>query len=273
MIGGFAELLRQILVQHGEGLVNEPFRLQILLSDHAPTQISERQLIAVAVEAGIPQSLLADPGMYLSHMGREKLVRQIMLHQFMRADFASWAVNSWAYALSRTRVQVVSPGDEEVFLPRLSLTAQPPKIAVGQAVTFTWTTQEAEQTELLPYPGIVAFRGRHEVAPRRTAVYTLRVRAGGLVIQKSVGVEVYRPPPSFDHRISAWVIVCLLTLGILSLLGHRVFRTEVGTKYQIFLSARPDNLQEPGIVIIEWHGPSDAVAEIDPSIRLSPRAR
>ena len=92
--------LRQLLADFGPALLDEPVRVDALLSDLCRSQNRERFLLVHALRQHIPsklQSLLqniADPGRQFS--------QQLQERYGFSSEAADWAIDSWLFALKRS---------------------------------------------------------------------------------------------------------------------------------------------------------------------------
>ncbi len=88
-----------ILKQYGQSIISEPKRCKALLSDLAPQQPLEINLLIAALEQQVAEELLK-PNALMSIDVRLKRLAQV-LHDAIGIDdeFAYWAVESWALAL------------------------------------------------------------------------------------------------------------------------------------------------------------------------------
>ena len=102
--------LREILMQYGCSVCDDPRRVRALLADHCPDLKREVHLLAFAAEQRVAAELAtastAVPWSALS--GR--LVRRLVDELAVAEDAARWAVESWAVALGR-----ISSGDHTLL--------------------------------------------------------------------------------------------------------------------------------------------------------------
>jgi formylglycine-generating enzyme required for sulfatase activity len=97
----YQETLREIVVQFGRGVCNDPARLKGLLGDylggHAGAHQPRINILLLALAERVPQQLLAGgaPGELL----RQRLAARLQADLAMTAEAAAWAVHSWALAL------------------------------------------------------------------------------------------------------------------------------------------------------------------------------
>jgi len=91
------DALRQLVVRYGNGLVDDPRRVQALLRDVAGAQRLEVAALVAAAEEGAGHALLlaSDPAAGTV----DRMVRRLVDERGLREDVASWAVDSWAFAL------------------------------------------------------------------------------------------------------------------------------------------------------------------------------
>src|ERR1035441_9676275 len=78
--------------------------------------------------------------------------------------------------------------------PTASITAEPPVIEAGQAVTLKWSTTNATEVTITAV-GAVAVDGKQEVRPTTSTTYELVANGPGGSAAVSATVSVMAPPP------------------------------------------------------------------------------
>jgi hypothetical protein len=95
-----------IIQQYGQVIINEPKRCKALLSDLAPQNRLEINLLIAALEQNIAQELLHPSALIPVAMQLDLLAKRLHDAVGTREDFAYWAVESWALALGVSRHQL-----------------------------------------------------------------------------------------------------------------------------------------------------------------------
>ena len=93
------DTLRQLIVQHGRALCDDPPRCEAMLRDLCGQHKPEIALLITALQQRVPAALLANaaglPSALLVDQLRQRLAREL----FLTAEAAQWAVETWALAL------------------------------------------------------------------------------------------------------------------------------------------------------------------------------
>ena len=79
--------------------------------------------------------------------------------------------------------------------PTAKLTAEPSTVEKGQAVTLSWSSQNATNLELQPGIGTVQTQGSSSVTPQDSTTYTLTATGPGGTQTATARVTVTSPPP------------------------------------------------------------------------------
>jgi peptidoglycan-associated lipoprotein len=77
----------------------------------------------------------------------------------------------------------------------VTLTAEPSTVEKGQAVTLSWTSQNATDLDLEPGVGKVQAQGSSSVTPQDSTTYTLTATGPGGTQSATARVTVTLPPP------------------------------------------------------------------------------
>jgi len=80
--------------------------------------------------------------------------------------------------------------------PTVNLTAQPSTVEKGQAVTLSWSSQNATNLNLQPGVGTVQAQGSSSVTPQDSTTYTLTATGPGGTQTSTARVAVTAPPQS-----------------------------------------------------------------------------
>ncbi len=103
-----------IIKQHGQKVIADPNRCITLLSDLAPEQRFEAGLLITALEQKVPEQLLTRTTTTSIETRIKHLARLLHDTTGMKADYAYWAVESWALALNLIQQpipqKITSPG-------------------------------------------------------------------------------------------------------------------------------------------------------------------
>ena len=86
--------------------------------------------------------------------------------------------------------------------PTATLTAEPPRIEVGQSANLVWTTTNANDVSISNGIGTVASNGRQSVSPTETTTYTLTAIGpnGRTTANATVTISSAPPPPGAITR-------------------------------------------------------------------------
>jgi peptidoglycan-associated lipoprotein len=79
--------------------------------------------------------------------------------------------------------------------PTVTLTAEPSTVEKGQAVTLSWSSQNATNLDLQPGIGKVQAQGSRSVTPQDSTTYTLTATGPGGTQTATARVTVTAPPP------------------------------------------------------------------------------
>ncbi len=88
-----------ILKQYGLSIIDDPKRCKGLLSDLAPQQRLESNLLILALEQKIAEQLLKPTGLMPVELEIERLAQSLHEAVGIEEELAYWAVESWALAL------------------------------------------------------------------------------------------------------------------------------------------------------------------------------
>jgi len=91
--------LRDLIVQHGRSLCNEPKRCKGLLQDACPAYRREVFVLVSALEEQVVTDLLAGLAGQPWETVAGRLARRLVENRALADDYAHWAVESWALAL------------------------------------------------------------------------------------------------------------------------------------------------------------------------------
>ena len=91
--------LREIIIQFGRGLIDEPRRLEGLLNDLCGEYKREIFVLVNAVKAKVPEDLLVSKGNLPQEVLLVRLTNRLVDKLALSDEAAQWAVESWALAL------------------------------------------------------------------------------------------------------------------------------------------------------------------------------
>lgn len=91
--------LREIIIQFGRGLIDEPRRLEGLLNDLCGEYKREIFVLVNAVKAKVPEDLLVSRGNLPQEVLLVRLTNRLVDKLALSDEAAQWAVESWALAL------------------------------------------------------------------------------------------------------------------------------------------------------------------------------
>jgi tetratricopeptide (TPR) repeat protein len=92
--------LCELLEQYGQTIINEPKRCKSILSDLAPEQRLEINLLVMALEQKVPDELLKPSGLTPIELQLERISQGLHDSTGIEENMAYWAVESWALALA-----------------------------------------------------------------------------------------------------------------------------------------------------------------------------
>jgi formylglycine-generating enzyme required for sulfatase activity len=108
------DTLRQLIVQHGRVLCEDPPRCETMLRDLCGQHQPEIALLISALQQRVPAALLANaaglPPQILVDQLRQRLTKEL----FLTAEAAQWAVETWAVALG----VIAEPAPEPAAAPQ-----------------------------------------------------------------------------------------------------------------------------------------------------------
>ena len=114
----------------------------------------------------------------------------------------SWSTRTLSFNYSRGSISPYSgPSPRPIYQPAInSFSANASSIDVGQTVTLTWTTTNANSVTITPGIGAVGTSGSTTVTPAQTTMYTLSATgSSGSTVTASAAINVIpRVPPTLS---------------------------------------------------------------------------
>jgi hypothetical protein len=251
------DALRQLWNQKGPSLLQDRIAFIGLLNDLSPSFEIERRLLCSALDNGVAEPLARGAGTPLPGPERERLISQLCERSMLQRNACEWVVDAWAWALNRRNVSPRTPPERAAAL----FTVNPERIRAGDTALLSWDVRTAAQDEVTIDGKRFPAQWEWHVAPMTTTTYVLRAKQGDLRVQESVRLEV--TPHGGSRRrglkpaIGMACGVVLLAVGLQLWFGR-------GNRSSIEFTARPERLNGPGNVTLEYRVPWGANAELSP---------
>ncbi|WP_295440709.1 formylglycine-generating enzyme family protein [uncultured Thiodictyon sp.] len=130
------DTLRQLIVQHGRALSDDPPRCETMLRDLCGHHQPEIALLISALQQRVPAALLANaaglPPPLLVDQLRQRLTKEL----FLTAEAAQWAVETWALALGIVAQPAPEPAAAPEPPPKPAKKSKPPPPPPAPLPTF-----------------------------------------------------------------------------------------------------------------------------------------
>lgn len=116
----YAQTLRQIIVQHGRTICEDPRKLKALLTDHLGKQPGQHEqpinVLILALENRVVQDLLVSDALP-ANVTQRRISERLKSNLGLTEQMANWAVATWNTALQPAGVSVAAPAPVTAAAP------------------------------------------------------------------------------------------------------------------------------------------------------------